>query len=221
MVALAVALQAINPCKGLMAFGAREMVVHRQVNYTVALKTVFPLEGFATFTHKDLNTQMDVFVAPQGCRIVEDDATSSTNIVNCSMEASLVHSQIGWPAKFSSTNITSKGIAVCVDFHVPPQLGGRSQFLSTKGTFVSDDRTVFHVVLHHKFRLEVLTAALALERQLTVFPLLVSFKDYSGLKSTSADITLVAVYLWLLRRHLQVKIDISLLVTHISCLKWC
>ena len=91
------------------------------------------------------------------------------------MEASLVHFQIGWPTKLSSTNITSKGIAVSMDFHVPPQLDVGPKFLVTKITFVKYGCTVFHVALRHCIRLEVLTAALALKRSVTVFPFLVRF----------------------------------------------
>ena len=221
MVALAVALQIVNPCKGLMAFRAREMVFLRQVNCTVALKSVFPLESSATSTQKDLNTQMDVFVAPQGGWVAEHQVTSSTNIVNGSMKASLVHFQIGWPAKLSSTNITSKGIAVSMDFYVPPQLDVGPKFLVTKSTFVNYGCTVFHVALRHCFRPKLLTAALALKRPLTVFPFLVPFQDSPGLESASTDITLVAVFFCLLRRHVQIKINISPLVTHRCRLRCC
>ena len=213
--ALAVASQVVNPRKGLLAFRTREMVFHRQMNHTVALKTVFPLESFATTARKDLNAQVDVFVTPQGSRVIEDNSTSSASVVNCSMEASLVHSQISRSAKLSCANITGKGIAVCVDFHVPPQLDCIPKLFATERTFVSDGSTVFHVFLQLCFRLKVLTAGLTLEMQLTIFPLLMRFQDFSSLESSSTDITLVAVYLRLLWRHLvQVKIDICLLVTH-------
>ena len=65
-VAFAVDLQVVNSCKCLKADRAREMVFHRQVNCTVTLQEVFPLESLSTSALKDLDTQMDVFVALQG-----------------------------------------------------------------------------------------------------------------------------------------------------------
>ena len=210
-VALAVDLQVVNPCKGLVAFRAREVFVNRQMNCTVALKTVFPLKSFSTSTREGLDTQVDVFVALQRCRVVENQATRSTKVVQCSMIASHVHFQIGRPGKLPFTDITRKSIAVCVDFQVPLQLDVGPKSLSTYRTFVSDVMTLSHVAVHDCFRLKILCAALALERELTIFPVLVPFQDSLGLESSSTDVTLVAVYFGLLKLLVQVKIDISFL----------
>ena len=111
------------------------------------------------------------------------------------MNVFLVHSQISWPCKFVSTNITRECIAVSMQFHVPPHLCLGSQFLSTYCAFVSDICTVFHVVLRRCLRLETLTAALAMERLVTVIPILVPFQDSLGFESASTVITLVTLFL--------------------------
>ena len=175
-VAFEVNLQVVNSCKCLMAHRTREMVFHRQVNRTVALQVVFPFESFSTATLKHLDTQMDVLVALQGCRVVENVSTFVTNIIFFStVNISLVHSQISRPCKFASTSIARKCIAVIVKFHVPSQLDVGPQFLSTYCTFVSDAWTVFLVVLCHCLKLEILSTTLTLERLLTVSPVLVDF----------------------------------------------
>ena len=82
---------------------------------------------------------------------------------------------------------------------MPPHLCASPQFLSTYCAFVSDARTVFHVVPRQCLRLEIFAAALAMEALATVFPILVPFQDSLGLESASTVITLVTIFL--LWRH--------------------
>ena len=63
-VALKVVLQVVNPGKSLLANGAGEMALFRQVGCLVTFKIILPLEGFAAATLEDLGAKMDVVVAP-------------------------------------------------------------------------------------------------------------------------------------------------------------
>ena len=100
------------------------MAFFRQVGCLVTFKIILPLEGFATATLEDLGAKMDVVVAPQGGRIVEDVSTSFASIIfNLTVHVLFVHSQISRPCSFVVTKIATKSICVGMELHVPFQLG--------------------------------------------------------------------------------------------------
>ena len=123
-VALKVVLQVVNPGKSVLANWAGEMAFFRQVGCLVTFKIILPLEGFATATLEDLGAKMDVVVAPQGGRIVEDVSTSFASIIfYLTVHVLLEHSQISRPCSFVVTKIATKSICVGMELQVPFQLG--------------------------------------------------------------------------------------------------
>ena len=123
-VALKVVLQVVNPGKSVLANWAGEMAFFRQVGCLVTFKIILPLEGFATATLEDLGAKMDVVVAPQGGRIVEDVSTSFASIIfYLTVHVLFVHSQISRPCSFVVTKIATKSICVGMELQVPFQLG--------------------------------------------------------------------------------------------------
>ena len=123
-VALKVVLQVVNPGKSLLANWAGEMAFFRQVGCLVTFKIILPLEGFATATLEDLGAKMDVVVAPQGGRIVEDVSTDVASIIfYLTVHVLLVHSQISRPCSLVVAKIATKSICVGMELQVPFQLG--------------------------------------------------------------------------------------------------
>ena len=123
-VALKVVLQVVNPGKSLLANWAWEMAFFRQVGCLVTFKIILPLEGFATATLEDLGAKMDVVVAPQGGRIVEDVSTDVASIIfYLTVHVLLVHSQISRPCSLVVAKIATKSICVGMELQVPFQLG--------------------------------------------------------------------------------------------------
>ena len=123
-VALKVVLQVVNPGKSVLANWAGEMAFFRQVGCLVTFKIILPLEGFATATLEDLGAKMDVVVAPQGGRIVEDVSTDVASIIfYLTVHVLLVHSQISRPCSLVVAKIATKSICVGMELQVPFQLG--------------------------------------------------------------------------------------------------
>ena len=123
-VALKVVLHVVNPGKSLLANWAGEMAFFRQVGCLVTFKIILPLEGFATATLEDLGAKMDVVVAPQGGRIVEDVSTDVASIIfYLTVHVLLVHSQISRPCSLVVAKIATKSICVGMELQVPFQLG--------------------------------------------------------------------------------------------------
>ena len=100
------------------------MAFFRQVGCLVTFKIILPLEGFATATLEDLGAKVDVVVALQRRRVVEDISAGLTNIIfHLAVHFLLVHSQISRPCSLVVAKIATKSICVGMELQVPFQLG--------------------------------------------------------------------------------------------------
>ena len=219
-------LQVVDPGKSLLAHWAREMVLFGQVRCLVAFKSVFSLEDFATVTLEDLGAKVDVVVALQGRRVVEDISAGLTNIIfYLTVHVLLVLSQISRPRCLVVTKVATKCICVSVELQVPFQLLVGFQYFSTFFTFVSRACAILLVVLQHCFQFKTLAAAFALERLFAVLPRLVPCQNSFGLEPATAIPALIIFHIFFFWGTVQVEIDISQLGAHhvlkIEDVFWC
>ena len=192
------------------------MAFFRQVGCLVTFKITLPLEGFATATLEDLGAKMDVVVAPQGGRIVEDVSTDVASIIfYLTVHVLLVHSQISRPRCLVVAKVATKCICVSVELQVPSQLGVSLQYFPTIFTFVSRACAILLVVLQHRLQFKTLAAALALERLFAVLPRLVPCQNSFGLESPATLPALMIIHIFFFLGTVQVEIDISQLEVHL------
>ena len=181
----------------------------------MAFKSVFSLEDFATVTLEDLGAKVDVVMAFQRRRVVEDISAGLTNIIfHLAVHVLLVLSQISRPRCLVVTKVATKCICVSVENHVPFQLLVGFQYFSTFFTFVSRACAILLVVLQHCLQFKTLAAALALERLFAVLPRLVPCQNSFGLEPATALPALIIFHIFFFWGTVQVEIDISQLGAH-------